>query len=206
MGFFKLREWVGTVTGKGDRWGRDRLGRSEPAFLSANTTALPPLTCTARGQHHHLQLLCCFCCEAGHLWPFVEACAGWRVHRLCPPAVACSAGCVPACLYLPCPLPSSTSCPRSTFCLPRSFCLPPSIPFCLCFACTLFMSCAPGSPLVRAGGLFFSQGQQFVRHHKQHVCKLQDCPVGSNNAGLQWRPALLLPTGQSCSLQTAGPD
>ena len=43
MGFAKLREWVGTVTGKGDRWGRDRLGRSEPAFLSANTTALPHL-------------------------------------------------------------------------------------------------------------------------------------------------------------------
>ena len=23
LGFAKLREWVGTVTGKGDRWGRD---------------------------------------------------------------------------------------------------------------------------------------------------------------------------------------
>ena len=38
------------MTGKGDRWGRDRLGRSAPAFLSANTFALPPLTCTARGR------------------------------------------------------------------------------------------------------------------------------------------------------------
>ena len=47
MGFVKLREWVGTVTGKGDRWGRDSVGRSAPAFMAASTTALPPLTCTA---------------------------------------------------------------------------------------------------------------------------------------------------------------
>ena len=43
LGCSKLREWVGTVTGKGDRWGRDRLGRSAPAFLAASTTALPHL-------------------------------------------------------------------------------------------------------------------------------------------------------------------
>ena len=51
MGFDKLRKWVGTLTGKGDRWGRDRIGRSAPAFLAASTTALPPiyLHCTARG-------------------------------------------------------------------------------------------------------------------------------------------------------------
>ena len=41
MGLYKLREWVGTVTGKGDRWGRNREGRSAPAFLAASTTALP---------------------------------------------------------------------------------------------------------------------------------------------------------------------
>ena len=52
MGLYKLREWVGTVTGKGVRWGRDRLGRSAPAFMAANTFALPPLTCTARGRRH----------------------------------------------------------------------------------------------------------------------------------------------------------
>ena len=49
--------------------------------------------------------------------------------------------------------------------------------------------CAPGSPLVRAGGLLSARASSLFRHHKQHVCKLQDCPVGSNNAGLQWRPA-----------------
>ena len=32
------------------------------------------------------------------------------------------------------------------------------------------------------------QGQQFVFSLFQHVCKLQDCPVGSCNTGLQWRP------------------
>ena len=54
------------MTGKGDTWGRDRLGRSAPAFLSANTTALPPPTCTARGRTTLWQLL--FRCEAGQLW------------------------------------------------------------------------------------------------------------------------------------------
>ena len=52
--FDKLREWVGTVTGKGDRWGRDKLGRSEPAFMAASTTVLPPLTCTASRRHLRL--------------------------------------------------------------------------------------------------------------------------------------------------------
>ena len=52
MDFYKLREWVGTVTGKGDRWGRNKVGRSEPAFLSASTIALPPINlhCAARGR------------------------------------------------------------------------------------------------------------------------------------------------------------
>ena len=110
MGFSKLREWVETVTGKGDRWGRDSVGRSAPAFLAASTTVLPPLTCTARreaGQHRQQLLFllqgrptagCCF-----------EACAGRRVRRLCPPAVAGSAGCVlPAANFaMSCPLPST---------------------------------------------------------------------------------------------------
>ena len=33
------------------------------------------------------------------------------------------------------------------------------------------------------------RASSLLHHHKQHVCKLRDCPVGSNNAGLQWRPA-----------------
>ena len=51
---YKLREWVGTVTGKGDRWGRDSVGRSAPAFMAASTTVLPPRTCMARGQLRQL--------------------------------------------------------------------------------------------------------------------------------------------------------
>ena len=98
MGFSKLREWVGTVTGKGDRWGRDKLGRSEPAFLSANTFALPPSTCTARREagQRHLRLLCA--ARPANCWLFVcvEACAGRRVHRLCCLQRPGSAGCVPA--------------------------------------------------------------------------------------------------------------
>ena len=110
------------MTGKGDRWGGDRLGRSEPAFLSASTIALPPSTCTARREagQHHLRLfaarpanvcwlLCCF-----------EACAGQIVCRLCPPAVALFSR-LCACSPLPCPLPIS-SCPRSV-----CFALPPPV-------------------------------------------------------------------------------
>ena len=166
MGFYKLREWVGTVTvtGKGDRWGRNREGRSEPAFLSASTLALPPSTCTARQEagRHHLRPL--FCCEAGQLLALcsVEACAGRRVRRLCLPAAALFCGlCVrlhwlvqqAVCLLafaMPCPLPISTFLP------PFSFALPP-----------VHSMCA---------------------RIEQTVCKLQDCPVGSCSTGLQRRP------------------
>ena len=156
MGFSKLREWVGTVTGKGDRWEGDRLGGSEPAFLSANTIALHPPTCTARREAGQRRLRLLFCCEAGQLLAvcFFEACPGQIARRLCLPAVALFCR-LCACSPLPCPLPFS--------CCPRSFCFAP-----------LFIPCGPGS------------NQQVC---KQHVCKLQDCPVGSNNAGLQWRPA-----------------
>ena len=141
MDFYKLREWVGTMTGKGDRWGRNRLGRSEPAFLSASTTALPPSTCTARREAGQLcgQLL--LCCEAGQLLAVVvfEACAGRRVRRLCLPAVPCSAGFLFACCQfcLPCPLPFISSCPRSSLLCPRSFHF--------CCACPRSCPCAPGS-------------------------------------------------------------
>ena len=126
------------MTGKGDSWGRDSVGRSAPAFMAASTTALPPLTCTVRQEAGQpclrpLFLLggrptagCCF-----------KACAGRSVCRLCLPAVPCSAGCVPATLCLPCPLPCSSVCPRSSCFAPFSLlCLP------------LFSPCAPGSSQV----------------------------------------------------------
>ena len=117
------------MTGKGDRWGRDSEGRSAPAFLAASTTALPPLTCTIRQEagRRHRQLL--FRCEAGHLLAvYFEACAGRRIRWLCPPAVACSAGCVlPAVHFcLPCPLPSSVLAPIKFACpIPFLLCLHP---------------------------------------------------------------------------------
>ena len=147
MGFAKLREWVGTVTGKGDRWGRDRLGRSEPAFLSANISALPPLTCAARGRSHRQLLL--FAARPANCGPFVgcEACAGRRIRWLSCLQLPCSAGgvacsaCSAGCVCLQClfcrlclpachPLPAMPTALHKF--LPRSFCLPP---FCsLCFA------------------------------------------------------------------------
>ena len=150
MGFYKLREWVETVTGKGDRWGRDRVGRSEPAFLSVSTIALPPSTCTARREAGQLCRQLLLCCEAGHLL---------AVCFLRPVPDGESAGCVclqclvqqAVCLLafaMPCPLPSTFLPPFSSFC-----CTP------------LFIPCAPGSSR-----------------------KLLNCPVGSSNTGLQWRP------------------
>ena len=81
--FYKLREWVLTETGKGDRWEGDRrLGRSEPAFRVASTTALPPPTCTARR-------------EAGQRLLAVVLLRG--LYRLCSPAAALFCRlCVPA--------------------------------------------------------------------------------------------------------------
>ena len=113
------------MTGKGDRWEGDRrLGGSAPAFLAASTTALPPSTCTARREAGQLcgQLLFLLRGRptAGCLF---EACAGWRVRRLCCLQRPGSAGCV----CLPChlchviPLPFSTVCPRSLCFDPCSF-------------------------------------------------------------------------------------
>ena len=156
------------MTGKGVRWGRDSVGRSAPAFVAASTTALPPLTCTARGRRH-LRLF--GCCEAGQLWAVCfEACAGRRVRRLCLPAVPVLRAVFACChLCLPCPLPSSTSCPRSVCFAPVQFAL---------FACTLFISMCARITVVRASSLLSGPA----------VCRLQDCPVGSCNTGLQWRP------------------
>ena len=92
------------MTGKGDSWGRDSVGRSAPAFLSANIFALPPPTCTARGQLRRRQLL--FAAKPANCGPFVlrpvpggESAGCVRLQylfsRLCLPAChfACHAHC-----------------------------------------------------------------------------------------------------------------
>jgi len=81
--------------------GGRQLGRSEPAFRVASTTALPPPTCTARqdaGQLHRLAVLLQGLCRPDRL-PAVysKACAGRIVCRLCLPATALFA--------MPCLLP-----------------------------------------------------------------------------------------------------
>ena len=141
MGLYKLREWVCTVTGKGDRWEGDRQGRSEPALQ----VPAPPHSLHQPALHGErpANFVCWLLC-------FFKACAGRIVRRLCSPAAALFCRlCLPAATFaMPCPLPSSF--------LPRSFCFahpPCSFP------------CAPGS---------------------SKSCK--DCPVGSYNTGLQWRP------------------
>ena len=119
------------MTGKGDRWEGDRqVGRSEPAFGVASTTALPPPTCTARREAGQRRLRLLFCCEAGQLLAVVSS---------RPVPVGLSAGCVRmqrpcsagyVCLLafaMPCPLPSSFA--------PVHFASPTP----------LFIPCAPGS-------------------------------------------------------------
>ena len=141
MGLYKLREWVGTVTGKGVRWGRDRLGRSAPAFLSANIFALPPPTCTARREAgRHPLAAAVFAARPANCGPFVcfEACAGRRIRELCPPAVPV--------LRAVCLLPffaCHAHCP-SQHLAPAQFALPRSVQVLLCLP-TCSFPCAPGS-------------------------------------------------------------
>ena len=165
MGFAKLREWVGTVTGKGVRWGRDRLGRSEPALMAASTTVLPPTYLHGERPTSSAAAVV-FAAKPANCGPFVgcEACAGRRIRWLCCLQLPCSAGfCLPPLPAMPTALLNSC---------PRQVCLPPSIPPCFAsFAPFIFVSfapvhpCAPGSS-VRASSLLGPadcQGQQFVR-------------------------------------------
>ena len=139
--FDKLREWVGTVTGKGVRWGRDRVGRSAPTFMAASTTALPPLTCMARGRTSSAAVVLAARPAVG--WLFFEACAGRSVCRLC--CLQCLVQRAFVCLLcLPCPLPSSSSCPRQHLC-PR--------PFHFCLLAPVHSMCAR---------IVLCQGQQFA--------------------------------------------
>ena len=149
------------MTGKGDRWGRDRIGRSAPAFLSANTIACPPTYLHDKRQDSFVAVV--VCCKVGQLW---------AVCSLRPVPGGESAGCVRLqCLFcrllFAChPLPA----------MPTALIkfLPPFIllsPF-------IFAVLCPCSCHVRQDRMF----------ENQHVCKLLDCPVGSCNTGLQLRP------------------
>ena len=183
MGLYKLREWVGTVTGKGDRWGRDRLGRSAPAFLS--TTALSHLP-ARRKASQVIGSCCCLLQGRSSVAVCFEACAGRRIRWLCLPAVPCSEGCVPVHPLPAMPTALISSCPVQVCFAPFSH---------FCFVCPCSFPCAPGS--VRASSLLLGPA----------VCQLQDCPVGSCNTGLQWRPVrrVHLTVSFSCRVHDPGP-
>ena len=138
------------MTGKGVRWGRDRLGRSAPAFLSANTFALPPPTCTARQEagRRRLRPLCLLQDRPTAGCLFLEACAGRRIRWLCPPAVPVQQAVCLSTLCLPCPLPFTS------VLAPVHFALLP-----------LFLPCAPGSSQVKATCL---QAARLSRWQLQH--------------------------------------
>ena len=111
------------MTGKGDRWGRDRLGWSAPAFMAASTPALPPLTCTAKGRHRWSAAVFLLRSRPAVGRSVLEACAGRKIRRLCLPAVpVLRAVCLLFTLCLPCPLPFTSSCPRSVCFAPFKFC------------------------------------------------------------------------------------
>ena len=133
------------MTVKGDRWGRDRIGRSAPAFLAASTTALPHLP--ALHGERQANFVCGHCFAARPAICCRLFCSLCRTES--PLAVsacsACSAGCVPVQ-----PLPAM---PTALNSLPPFSCLPPFSSFLL----------APVSFHVR-------QDQQF----KHHVCKLRE--------------------------------
>ena len=119
MGFAKLREWVGTMTGKGDRWGRDSVGRSAPTFMAVPLHS--PTYLQGERPDNLICGSCCFCCEAGQL---VAVClrpvpGGESAGCVCLQCLFC--GLLFACSFLPA-MPTAllnslppfiSSCPRS---------------------------------------------------------------------------------------------
>ena len=158
------------MTGKGDRWGRDRIGRSEPAFLS--TTALPPLTCTARGRRH-LQLSFLLHGRPTVGRPFVvrPEPGGESAGCVCLQCLFCGLfACSPFACHAHCPHQFLPPFSLLQVALPRSFAS-------LCFAPVHCPACQDRSGpavcrRVRASSL------QAARLSRWQLC----------NTGLQWRP------------------
>ena len=149
------------MTGKGDRWGR--TARQVCTRLSGCQHDCTPPRLTARQEAGRRRQQLLFLLQgrppAGCL--FLQGLCRTESPLAVSACSACSAGFVASCPFcLPCPLPSSTSCPIQ-----------------VCFAPVQFALFA----------LFMSMCARIVVSN-QHVCKLQDCPVGSCNTGLQWRP------------------
>ena len=197
MGFYKLREWVGTETGKGDRLGGRQLGRSEPAFQVASTTALPPPTSMSR------QMLANFICwllfaarpvpatsSAGCF--YCKACAGRIVCQLLLLQGLCRSDRLPAvfaCNGLICHALPAHLCHA----MPTAHIHQP--PFCSAFPRPLFIAmCArivaqfARTALSAATTRACSGGPCTVFASSDHRACCRDCPVCSLITGLQWRP------------------
>ena len=146
--------------------------------MAASTSALPPHL-PARREADVICGSCCFCCEAGHLWPCVlRPEPGGESAGCVLPAVLCSAGfvCLPA--ILPAiPTDNLIICPRQVCFAPFSSLL------CLLHLFHVHVRQDRHSS-VRASSLsgpaVCCQGQQFA--------SCENCPIGSCNTGLQWRP------------------
>ena len=132
MGFYKLREWVWTETGKGDRWEGDRkVGPSPPSEWPAPSHSLHQPALHGKRPANFIGWL--FCCEActGRIVCscFFKACAGRIVCRLCLPAAALVCRlCVPA---------------RLCHAMPTALIILAPVHFAL--STPLFIPCAPGS-------------------------------------------------------------
>ena len=93
------------MTGKGDRWERDRQGRSEPAFQ----VPAPPHSLHQPALHGERPANICGCCFAARPVPagssaavYYKASAGRIIRRLCLPAVALfSRLCLPDAFAMP---------------------------------------------------------------------------------------------------------
>ena len=159
------------MTGKGDRWGRDRLGRSEPAFMAASTTALPHLPARREADFIIRQLL--FLLRGrptvGRSFVLRPEPDGESAGCVCLQCLVQQAlfACLPFCL--PYPLPISSFAPVQFALPPSSSCHVHSFHFAsVCFPCSL--PCAPGS--VRASSLLLGpavcQLRELSRWQLQH--------------------------------------
>ena len=175
------------MTGKGDRWGRDSLGRSEPAFLRASTTALPPLTCTARGRMTSAAVV--LAASPAICWLFVSrpVPGGESAGCVCLQCLFCRL-CFACCHLLPAmPTALNSSCPVQVLLSPSSHFIvlgPVSCP------------CAPGSSSVRASSL--SSGPA--------VCQLRTVPLAAATWACSGGPcdgSIL--TSFSCRVHDPGP-
>ena len=182
MDLSKLREWVGTVTGKGDRWGR--ASREVCARLpGCQHHCTPPiyLHCTTRGRPTSSAAVV-FAARPANCWLCVlrPVPGGESAGCVCLQCLFC--GLCACCSLFAC----HAHCPHQV--LAPIHCAS-SISF--CFVCPCSFPCAPGSASCTT------------------VCKLQDCPVGSCNTGLQRRPVrrfhLTLFTLFSCRVHDSGP-